>query len=73
MAMARFCLTEEPHRRTPQACGAEKLALSIARKIQNDGSNNVFVPFVMSSAGGFGPGARKFLESLYKFLRERNC
>ena len=45
-----------------RACGAEKRALPIARQIQNDGSNKVFVPFVMSSAGGFGPDARKFLK-----------
>jgi hypothetical protein len=31
---------------------AEKRALPIARQIQNDGSNKVFVPFVMFSAGG---------------------
>jgi hypothetical protein len=35
-----------------RACGAEKRALPIARQIQNGGSNKVFVPFVMSSAGG---------------------
>jgi hypothetical protein len=52
-----------------RACGAEKRALPIARQIQNDGSNKVFVPFVMSSAGGFGPGARKFLKFLYKSSR----
>jgi hypothetical protein len=28
---------------------------------------------VMSSAGGFGPDARKFLKFLYKSSRERNC
>jgi hypothetical protein len=27
----------------------------------------------MSSAGGFGPGARKFLKFLYKSSRERDC
>jgi hypothetical protein len=27
----------------------------------------------MSSAGEFGPGARKFLKFLYTFSRERNC
>jgi hypothetical protein len=27
----------------------------------------------MSSAGGFGPDARKFLKFLYKSSRERNC
>ena len=27
----------------------------------------------MSSAGGFGPDARKFLKFLYKPSRERNC
>jgi hypothetical protein len=52
---------------------AEKRALPIARQIQNDGSNKVFVPFVMSSAGGFGPDARKFLKFLYKSSRGRNC
>ena len=52
---------------------ADKRALPIARQIQNDGSNKVFVPFVMSSAGGFGPEARKFLKFLYKSSRERNC
>jgi hypothetical protein len=36
------------------ACGVEKRALPIARQIQNDGSNKVFIHFVMSSAGGFG-------------------
>jgi hypothetical protein len=56
-----------------RACEAEKRALPIARQIQNDGSNKVFVPFVMSSAGDFGPDARKFLKFLYKFSRERNC
>ena len=56
-----------------RACEAEKRALPIARQIQNDGSNKVFVPFVMSSAGGFGPDARKFLKFLYKSSRERNC
>jgi len=57
----------------PRACEAEKRALPVARQIQNDGSNKVFVPFVMSSAGVFGPGARKFLKFLYKSSRERNC
>ena len=52
---------------------AEKRALPIARQIQNDGSNKVFVPFVMSSAGGFGPDARKFLKFLYKSSRGRSC
>jgi hypothetical protein len=52
---------------------AEKRALPIARQIQNDGSSKVFVPFVMSSAGGFGPDARKFLKFLYKSSREQNC
>ena len=56
-----------------KTCEAEKRALPIARQIQNDGSNKVFVPFVMSSAGGFGPDARKFLKFLYKSSRERNC
>jgi hypothetical protein len=48
-----------------RAFEAVKRALPIARQIQNDGSNKVFVPFVMSSAGGFGPDARKFLKFLY--------
>ena len=30
-----------------------------------------FVPFVMSSAGGFGPAARAFLKVLYKTARAR--
>jgi hypothetical protein len=58
---------------TLRACEAEIRALPVARKIQNDGSNKVFVPFVMSSAGGFGPDARKFLKFLYKSSRERGC
>ena len=54
-------------------CEADKRALPIAQQIQNDGSNKIFVPFVMSSAGGFGPAARKFLKYLYKTSRDRNC
>ena len=50
----------------------EKRNLPVARQIQNDGSNKIFVPFVMSSAGGFGPAARGFLKLLYKSARERN-
>jgi hypothetical protein len=53
-------------------CEADKRALPIARQIQNDGSNKIFVPFVMSSAGGFGPAARSFLKYLYKISRDRN-
>ena len=51
---------------------AEKRALPAARQIIDDqGSNTTFVPFVMSSAGGFGPAARKFLKFLYEVARER--
>jgi len=51
---------------------AEKRALPAARQIIDDqGSNTTFVPFVMSSAGGFGPAARKFLKFLFKVARER--
>ena len=48
-----------------RACEAVKRALPIARQIQKDCSNKVFVPFVMSSAGGFSPDRRKFLNFLY--------
>ena len=50
----------------------KKINLPVARQIQNDGSNKVFVPFVMSSAGGFGPAARRFLKFLYESARGRN-
>jgi len=43
----------------------------IVRRILNErGNSKVFVPFVMSSAGGFGPEARKFLKGLYRDARE---
>jgi hypothetical protein len=53
-------------------CEADKRRLPIGLQIQNElGSNTTFVPFVMSSAGGFGPAARLFLKYLYKTSRER--
>ena len=53
-------------------CEADKRGLPIGLQIQNElGSNTTFVPFVMSSAGGFGPAARTFLKYLYKTSRER--
>lgn len=49
---------------------AEKWALPAAQRILNEeGSNTSFVPFVMSSSGGFGPAARDFLKKLYKTAR----
>ena len=43
----------------------------IVRRILNErGNSKIFVPFVMSSAGGFGPEARKFLKGLYRDARE---
>ena len=51
---------------------AEKRALPVAQQIFNEqGSNTTFVPFVMSSAGGFGPAARKFLKFLFRTARAR--
>ena len=50
----------------------EKRALPIpARLEQAEGASTVFVPFVMSSAGGFGPAARAFLKTLYATARAR--
>jgi hypothetical protein len=50
---------------------AEKWRLPAAREIRNEeGSNTTFVPFVMSSSGGFGPSARGFLKRLYKVAWE---
>ena len=49
---------------------AEKRALPAAQRILNEeGSFTSFVPFVMSSSGGFGPAARTFLKTLYKTAR----
>ena len=36
------------------------------------GINTKFVPFVMSSLGGFGPAARAFLAEAYKVARTEN-
>jgi len=36
------------------------------------GINTKFVPFVMSSLGGFGPAARAFLEEAYKVARKED-
>ena len=50
----------------------EKKDLPIpARLEQAERGSTVFVPFVMSSAGGFGPAARAFLKSLYATARAR--
>ena len=49
----------------------EKRALPAARRGDNEqGSNNTFVPFVMSSSGGFGPSALAFLKKLYHSARQ---
>ena len=49
----------------------EKRGLPVARQIISEqGSHTIFVPFVMSSAGGFGPAARDFLKLLYKTARD---
>ena len=54
-------------------CETDKRGLPIGRQVQNEiGRNTTFVPFVMSSAGGFGPAARLFLKYLYKTSREKN-
>ena len=51
---------------------AEKRALPIPQRvIQEENNSVVFVPFVMSSAGGFGPAARAFLKVLYRTARAR--
>jgi hypothetical protein len=51
---------------------AEKGALPAARQILDDqGSNTTFVPFVMSSAWGFGPAAQKLFKLVFKAARER--
>eukprot|EP00613_Pedinella_sp_CCMP2098_P005349 CAMPEP_0171602768 /NCGR_PEP_ID=MMETSP0990-20121206/5650_1 /TAXON_ID=483369 /ORGANISM="non described non described, Strain CCMP2098" /LENGTH=118 /DNA_ID=CAMNT_0012165049 /DNA_START=291 /DNA_END=644 /DNA_ORIENTATION=+ len=53
-------------------CEADKWVLATARQIQNDGNNKTFIPFVRSSAGGFGPAARSFLKFLYMISRDRS-
>jgi len=45
----------------------------VRRILSERGNSKIFVPFVMSSAGGFGPEARKFLKGLYKDARERGA
>ena len=48
----------------------EKRALPAAREIHDqEGLQTCFVPFVMSSSGGFGPAARAFLKTLYASAR----
>ena len=42
----------------------------VRRILSERGNSKIFVPFVMSSAGGFGPEARKFLKGLYRDARE---
>ena len=41
------------------------------RIIDEEGNSTIFVPFIMSSSGGFGPAARSFLKHLYRTSRER--
>jgi hypothetical protein len=49
----------------------EKRGLPVARQIISEqGIHTIFVPLVMSSAGGFGPAARNFLKLLYKTARD---
>jgi hypothetical protein len=44
-----------------------KRALPAARDIiEEEGPQTCFIPFVMSSSGGFGPAARAFLKNLYR-------
>jgi hypothetical protein len=40
--------------------------------VSGAGNNTKFVPFVMSSLGGFGPAARAFLNEAYKVARKEN-
>ena len=41
------------------------------RIVDEEGNSTIFVPFIMSSSGGFGPAARSFLKHLYRTARER--
>jgi hypothetical protein len=53
---------EEKRRRNPVVEGL----------VNGVGNNTRFVPFVMSSLGGFGPAARAFLNEVYEVARKEN-
>jgi hypothetical protein len=60
---AQLVAEEEERRRNPVVEGV----------VSGAGNNTKFVPFVMSSLGGFGPAARAFLNEAYKVARKENC
>ena len=59
---AQLVEEEEKRRRNPVVEGL----------VSEVGINTKFVPFVMSSLGGFGPAARAFLAEAYKVARTEN-
>ena len=50
-----------------------KCSGTVARRlIDEEGSSTTFIPFVMSSCGGFGPAATSFLKSVYDQAKASN-
>ena len=54
---------EEKRRRNP----------TVVERTSGSGNIKKFVPFVMSSFGGFGPAAREFLTMAYRTARRSEC
>ena len=41
--------------------------------VEHDEGNTLFIPIVLTSCGGFGPSAQKYLKHIYGRARENNC
>jgi hypothetical protein len=45
----------------------------ISAIVEHDEGNTRFIPIVLTSCGGFGPSAQKYLKHIYSRARENNC
>ncbi len=45
----------------------------ISAVVTHDEGNTLFIPIVLTSYGGFGPSAQKYLKRIYGRTRENSC
>ena len=45
----------------------------ISAIVEHDEGNTLFIPIVLTSCGGFGPSAQKYLKHIYGRARENSC
>ena len=45
----------------------------ISAIVEHDEGDTLYIPIVLTSCGGFGPSAQKYLKHIYSRARENNC